>query len=1103
MRPQLPAGTVTLLFTDVEASTGLLRELGSVGYAAALATHRRTLGEAVAARGGLVVDAHGDALFAVFATARDALAAAAAAQAALAAGPVRVRIGIHTGTPLLEGGAYVGIDVHRAARIADAAHGGQVLVSAATRALVADVVLADLGEHRLRGLDAPERLYQLGEAPHPPPRSLAARTPAAEAVVGRERELAALGAFLDGLGAGAAAALLEGEAGAGKTTLWRAAVEDAGARGLRVLAGRPGRAEAELSFSAVADLLGGALAEAGEELPGPQRRALAVALLLEEPAGTPPDSRAVGAAVLGVLRLLSRRVPVLLSVDDVQWLDAPSAEALLFAARRLGDEPVGVLLARRAGHESTLPGELARALPEDRVLRLEVGPLGREEVHRLLVARLGLTLSRPALARLHEASGGNALFAVELGRSLAQRGDDEAAEPPRVPPTLRELVGGRLAALPEETGRVLLAAAALSQPAASVAARAAGEPQEALAPALAAEVVELDGDRLRFTHPLLAAGAYDAAGPLQRRRAHERLAALVADPEEQARHLALAADGPDEAVADALERAAASARARGAPAAAARLLERAAELTPPERDADALRRRAEAGSLHFESGDSRRAAALLERLPEPLAAGPVRADVLARLARVRSYEDQARAAKLFLQAIEEAGDERSVLATAHEGAAACLFRLRERLPEAAAHAGRAVELALALGDEALAAEALGTQVLARSALGDPEVPATLERALALQPAAELRRVLGQPLLAAGVHWWWTDELERARDAFERLLTRAGEVGDESSQPYVLALLGQVECALGDLDAAAARAAAGRELAVQAGQATVIALVTAVAALADALRGRTEAAEEAARSALELAAGTVGRPAEAIASAALGDLALSRGDPAGAAAALEPRVRYAREHGIDEPGATPFVPDYVEALVELGRLDEAEAVLAPYAAGGERLGRASALAAAARCRGLLAAAAGDGAGALAALEEALGLHAGAPLPLSRARTLLVLGVALRRAKRKRPARDALEEALGAFERAGAALWAERARGEVARIGGRAPSTGALTPAEERVAALVAEGRTNREVAAALFLSDRTVEGHLSRVYAKLGVRSRTELARVLATRRDDA
>jgi DNA-binding NarL/FixJ family response regulator len=198
-----------------------------------------------------------------------------------------------------------------------------------------------------------------------------------------------------------------------------------------------------------------------------------------------------------------------------------------------------------------------------------------------------------------------------------------------------------------------------------------------------------------------------------------------------------------------------------------------------------------------------------------------------------------------------------------------------------------------------------------------------------------------------------------------------------------------------------------------------------------------------------------------------------------------------------------VPDYVEALAALGRSDDAAAALSPYAAGAERLGRASALAASARCRGLLAATAGDGEVAVSAFEEAIALHAAAPQALSRARTLLALGAALRRLKRKRPARQALEEALAAFERAGAAVWAERARSELGRISGRAPASGALTPAEERVAALVAEGRTNREVAAALFISDRTVEGHLSRIYGKLGVRSRTELARFLAGREPDA
>ena len=201
----------------------------------------------------------------------------------------------------------------------------------------------------------------------------------------------------------------------------------------------------------------------------------------------------------------------------------------------------------------------------------------------------------------------------------------------------------------------------------------------------------------------------------------------------------------------------------------------------------------------------------------------------------------------------------------------------------------------------------------------------------------------------------------------------------------------------------------------------------------------------------------------------------------------------------EPAAIRLVTDQVEALIELARPDDAIELLDWYEGNARRLERASALAACMRCRGILAAQAGALDDALAAYEEALEWHGRVEIPLDRGRTLLALGAVQRRIKRRREARETLEEALAIFERIGAALWAERARAELRRISGRAPAPGALTPAEERIAALVAEGKTNREVAAALFLSERTVEGHLSHVFGKLGVRSRTELARELASR----
>jgi DNA-binding CsgD family transcriptional regulator len=231
--------------------------------------------------------------------------------------------------------------------------------------------------------------------------------------------------------------------------------------------------------------------------------------------------------------------------------------------------------------------------------------------------------------------------------------------------------------------------------------------------------------------------------------------------------------------------------------------------------------------------------------------------------------------------------------------------------------------------------------------------------------------------------------------------------------------------------------------------------------------------------------------------ALAHLEHSLGDAMATVDRVEPALAFVRREAITEPCEIPFVVDYVEALIELGRREDAIDVLEWYEGNARRLQRLSALANCGRCRGLLAAQSGDLEDALALFAQALDLHEQIAIPLDRGRTLLALGATQRRAKRRREARATLEEALEMFEGIGAVLWAERVHAELARISGRAATPGALTPAEERVAALVAEGKTNREVAAALFLSDRTVEGHLTHVFSKLGVRSRGELARTFA------
>jgi DNA-binding CsgD family transcriptional regulator len=271
----------------------------------------------------------------------------------------------------------------------------------------------------------------------------------------------------------------------------------------------------------------------------------------------------------------------------------------------------------------------------------------------------------------------------------------------------------------------------------------------------------------------------------------------------------------------------------------------------------------------------------------------------------------------------------------------------------------------------------------------------------------------------------------------------------------------------------------------------------VLALSHVYAGRVADARETAELALELERETEGTPAVYAATSALGLLELSLGHPDEAAARLGPLVEFARAQQICEPGATRFVPDHVEALIELGRLDEAGELLDWYEANAARLERRGALASAWRCRALLAAAEGGLEESLAIFERALGEHEATPLPLDRARTLLAYGAALRRAKRKADARRTLEEAVAALEALGARTFAERGKSELARIGGRRPSDGGLTATERQIAELVAEGRSNKEVAAALFVTVKTVEANLSRIYAKLGIRSRAALARHVA------
>jgi hypothetical protein len=378
----------------------------------------------------------------------------------------------------------------------------------------------------------------------------------AHTILGRDAELAQIAAFVSGGPGGATALVLEGAAGAGKTELWRVAVAEARAAGRRVLEARPAQAESELAFAGLGDLLAGAR-DVLAELPPLQRHALSNALLLDDAAGATPEQREIAVAVLGVLRAMSESEPLIVAVDDVQWLDRASGAALSFALRRAAGDRIGVLLAQRSGHASPL--ELDPALP---AIRIEVGPLSLGAIRELLRERLDVSFPRATLRRVHDRAAGNPFFALELARAVQGRGGMLApGDELPVPTDLGRLLRERLAALPPDTADPLAAVAALGEPPFRLV-----DGGGALDPAFEAGVLVLDGDRVRFAHPLLAAAAYDALPPHRRRTLHRRLADVVEDTEQRARQLALGADGavPDARLAALLDEAAARARARSA-----------------------------------------------------------------------------------------------------------------------------------------------------------------------------------------------------------------------------------------------------------------------------------------------------------------------------------------------------------------------------------------------------------------------------------------------------------------------------------------------------------------------------------------------------------
>jgi DNA-binding NarL/FixJ family response regulator len=910
-------------------------------------------------------------------------------------------------------------------------------------------------------------------------------------VIGRQSEQERVDAFLDMLHDGPAALVIAGDPGIGKTTLWRAAVDAARSRSYRVLICRASKSERALSFLGLGDLLEGAGTDVLECLPEPQRLALEVALLRSAGEGS-PDRLGVARAALAVLRTLAAETPTVVAIDDVQWLDPPSADVLRFVAHRLTDERLGFVLSVRQEGPTSL--ELDHAFPAGGLVRLRLESLSFEELEQVVRLHLPVSFTRPTWRALHRISGGNPFFALQLAQALERRGGRVPVEGLPIPETLADAVRERLTALSPSALAALLPTAALAQPTLSLM-RSAAEPG-GIEEAIQAGVLQIDGQRLRFAHPLLASFVYRDASEAERRDVHRRLAPLVADHEENALHLGRSAVEPDESVATKLEATANRAAKRGHPEIAAELAEHAARLTPPQRGDDGARRiRAAAGFL-YAAGDGARSLELLEELVEELPPSAERARALRLLAFV--VDDIARCTALLEQALVEAGDDPDLRSQV-------LTLLSAKVSwgggwsAGARHLRKAVELAERSGS--IAALATASARLAWADVGPDRLP-LIERAVELERSLpEYLSYPDSPSHLYGVVLLAVDRLDDARRQLEESYERSLALGD-SHRLIHLGWLAEVELRIGNWDRALAYARACEEIGRQFGVRDAEAWGSWSRALVEAHLGNVNAAVEAGERALRLALAIGMQWVVALSGMALGLLHFSAGHEAAARDHLLPLLEERPGVELHAILVTPTLSNAIEALVGTGELDEADRMAGHLEEHARRMTVPSAIAAAARCRALVAAQRGDRERARGSIEAALRAHAGLDEPFELARTLLVQGTIERRAKQKARARAALRRAETIFARLGARLWLERVERELARTGLTRSLDRELTPTELRVAQLAAGGSQNKEIAGALFVSVKTVEANLSRVYAKLGIRSRTELASQLSKRDSD-
>jgi DNA-binding CsgD family transcriptional regulator len=858
--------------------------------------------------------------------------------------------------------------------------------------------------------------------------------PAGAGLVGRDDELEQVGRNV-----GAGSVLIVGEPGIGKTTLWRAAVGALQDSGADVLVASPAAAEKEFSYSVLADLLG-SQDDAAAELPAPQRRALEHALLLADDGGS-VDQHLVGAAVRSLLsrRLEARRIVI--AIDDLQWADSASNRVLSFALRRTAG--VSVLGAIRSGHPPPLPLDLQP---------LTLSGLSPGATHHLIVKHLGRSLPRPTQLRIHEISAGNPFFALELARVSVKDGDVV------LPDSLRALLAERLQALPSRARRSL-ARAALG----------GGWDADPVA-AIDAGLV----DRLqpfRFVHPLYAEAAVDGVSESARRQLHREIAATETAQPRRARHLALAATGPDADIAYELDAAAEESVRQGAPLAAARFWRSAADLTPSTDRVRQIERLVEHGIALLLAGSPDEADEVLGHNIPLLPPGPLRYRGLVHRALMLARTDSRAVIPVLEQILQEVTDAQvrhevvgllaSFETTVGHGARGTQA-VREHLSWVEQHAPDRMPAALMLSG-------------AREALEDRPPWGLFEQ------AAELATTSMQPQPV----WGWAmqatalmreDRWDDARAAMDELAREpAATVYQEASRALSYAA---VELAIGSSSASRARAddvlCIGEQILAPYMQCQGHLGVAEAATL----QGDLAAALTNVTAGMELAESVHAELFVNVARITLGLLHLSIGDPVAAAAAYDAVTDDAYRHYNSFAGGR-FQVDAIEALVATATGDRLRWIAATIPDDAWEHGIAAAM---------LHAADGN-------LETAVDTLHGTTQPRSPfrlARNLLLEGRWLRMLRQRVAAREALTSARGLFASIDATLWVARVDDELGRLGGRRPAGTTLTPSEHRVAELVATGLSNKEVAARLVVSQRTVEVHLTKIYTKLDLTGRTAL-----------